>query len=299
MLEAGLRRDRAALIGVDGFALGRKFQRHVGVRREHARPAERRRQLVGEILDVLGADAADRGVEAQALGVAEEIAVHPVAFERRAIDRRIGDAAADQMPLSLGEHEGDRKQAVRPDRVALHDRHAGEDAEILHAFSRALDRIRIVRLARLDAGHEARIGGIDALGALHQRLAELRRRPRLDRERDVDGLVAMIGDHVARDDRRLRMAALPPDLDQPAFGREDCAGARHRAFRQFPIVELERVGILVGQRIVGQPEHADLAEMEERAGIDGGVTVTGSGRSMSGRSVSADSPSIEIVIVPP
>ena len=108
----------------------------------------------------------------------------------------------------------------------------------------------------------------------------------------------MIGDDVARDDRRLRMAALPPDLDQPAFGRR---GSRRSAPPRLPSAPNRRGRAPPRpRRVIGIGRQPERRGSSPKWKSGPGSTVTRHrhrvGSSMSGRSVSAGAPSIEIAI---
>ena len=66
----------------------------------------------------------------------------------------------------------------------------------------------------------------------------------------------MVGDHVACDDRSLRMAALAPDLDQPALRLKHRSGAGYRTCLEIRGFEIQRIRVLTRERLGRQTEHA-------------------------------------------
>ena len=87
-------------------------------------------------------DAGDLGVEAQPLGLAEQIAVQPVGFEAGAVERGIAAADAEAAQRPLLHDDGDRQAAARPELLAFLD---AQRAEHLQPRQPLVGALQIVR----------------------------------------------------------------------------------------------------------------------------------------------------------
>src|SRR5690606_38602992 len=131
------------------------------------------------------ADAVDRAFDAQGFGLAEEVAVAPVALEAEAVRVGILRADAEIAVLAFRDLDGHRQRAVRGEAAGLADRHAGEDAELAQALGRLGERFRRIGLTGIDARIALYEIRIHRLGTRYADRADGRDRPALGGDHHV------------------------------------------------------------------------------------------------------------------
>ena len=236
------------------------------VRPEHARLLEDGGELVVELVGLAHgvadggrADARDGGVDAQAFGPAEEVAVAPIAVDARAVGVGIGRADAVIAELALADLDLHGQRAVGGLRLAFLDRDAGEDVELQEPLARLLEIVGREDLPLLDAGHVGDEAGIDVLGAVDEDFAEGHGLAGRDGEAVVERLRRAVGHDVAFGDGDEGPALAAQPLEEAAFLAQDAHGSAVP-----PRCKLGRVGS--DRRAVGGD--VDLSELEQRAGLD-------------------------------
>ena len=111
------------------------------------------------------ADMVDLGRQLEALGLAEQVAVHPVAVDREAALGLVARAEADGARRPVGQLDVDRQLAALVERLGLLDAHRVERAERGQPVAQRVDLGRRVEVALLVGHALLQVGGVDLLGA--------------------------------------------------------------------------------------------------------------------------------------
>ena len=233
MIEAHLPGDGSLRVGIEHFPVAEQRRDEIGIRRVDARLGEGHADAVGEIVGIecaavadVVADAGDLGVEAQPFCLAEQIAVHPIGLDTRAIQRRIAAANAEAPRQSFLDDDADRQLPVGADGRPLFDPLRAEHVEPRQPGVRPLYVVGIEFLADRQIGHIGDERRIHPVGALNRGRAVDGPLARLDHQRRIERIAVVGCLDAPLDDLSLGMALLPPRLDRKAFG---LAGRRRSA----------------------------------------------------------------------
>ena len=238
---------------VDGFQIGEELRG----RPDHARLLEHDACIIVQLRKIVGADTADRTVDAQLFSPPEQVAVAPIAFQPQTF--RIGNRAADAKiaRLALADLNGDGNVAVGIELVGFLERDAVEHFKPEQPLARLIDLLGRVLRAALQAGHVFGKFAIDLLGALDSRVAEAGNRAGSDGQCHVERRGLVVGHDLAVGDLRKRPALFLQCTHDQALGLEDRAGAGVAARDQ------AEVGTGKTRRIAFQD---DVAKREFRTG---------------------------------
>jgi hypothetical protein len=206
------------------------------------------------------------GVEAQALGASEQVAVGPVGAHARAVDRGVSGRDAEQASGALRHLHEQGQIASRVEGFRLAHPHGAERLDASDrraALANGLGRVRVARLGVDEGSHHGRV---DGLCSAHGNLADPGPRTGVDREGHVERLGAMVDHGLACGDLGERVAAAAEMVDEARLNGEH----RGRACR-FAVPDPQEAGRQVFRREggtgAGVPDR-DRSQGVERSRFD-------------------------------